>query len=359
MAMLLGAQNYVTAWLKAIASGTAYFKQLLMGRVLHIYNMLPWLKTKQRSLKREARVVRSVAEAPFLSFGGSGLVYKLSDGIAVKISRPDHEEFITREQKIFEILNRQPVSPYIIQHFHNTPTAIFLEYVPGGTLHSILTDQQVRDEKLMQKVLRVEKLQTEQDCVRWMRQLAAAAAWLEMLGLAHCDIRPVNMLLSAAQNVKLVDFDHTRKIGQRLDYLTEPFARMLGDEAGEEQGTFGKAGCQQEQFAIGSVLYTLTRGHEPYELEWWGHEHWSIVDEKLKNMEFPVLGSNEKYDDIIGDCWHGRYESIAQLAEHLASLDHYSSEVIEQQLSASDIESRKHECEMLVQSGILEKLDCF
>ncbi|KAG5914636.1 hypothetical protein E4U42_000378 [Claviceps africana] len=339
-------QSCLTAWLKALASRLASIRLLLMRPIWHMYKMLRNFKSTPES---------TCDPGPCLiSLGGTGLVFKLTDTIAVKKSQAGRSDYIVEEQKIFEILNRQPLSPYIIQDFHNTHDAIFMEYMPGGCLRSVLSQGQIRDET--GQLLRVETVPAEQDCLRWMRQLAAAAAWLENLGLAHCDIRPANILLSSARNVKLADFDRTHTIGHILDALTEPFARLLGHEGGEEYDTFGKAGSRTEQFAIGSVLFTLTRGHEPYELEAWGREHGLIQREKLQAMEFPTLGSKEKYDEIVGDCWHGRYESIAQLSNHIASLDQHSSQVIEQQLSPSDIESRKRECEKWVESGILEEL---
>lgn len=182
-----------------------------------------------------------------------------------------------------------------------------------------------------------------------------APAWLEQLGLAHCDIRPANILLSDARDIKLADFDRACKIGDTVPSLTEPFARLLGDEGGLDCGTYGTTDCRTEQFAMGLVIYALTRGHDPYEDKWCGPDHGPICQGKLQDIEFPVLGK-DKYDSIIKKYWYGRYESIALLSEYMAGLGQYSCEVIEQQASASDVRSRKHECEMLVQSGVLEKL---
>ncbi|GAB0136164.1 hypothetical protein EsDP_00004476 [Epichloe bromicola] len=330
-----------------MALWVAALKLFILQPALNFYNVLRGLKTSQD-------IAYDLEEPLLLSLGSTGLVFKLSDAIVVKKSRLGRNDYIANEQKIFATLNRQPLSPYIIQHFHNTPDAIFLEFMPGGNLGAILNDQQVKDEST-QRVIRVVKLQAAQDCLKWMRQVVAAAAWLEQLNLAHCDIRPANMLLSDTQDLKLADFDHTRKIGDTLPSLTEPFARLLGDEGGLERGTYGTAGSRTEQFAIGSVAYALTRGHDPYEDEWWGPDHGPICQGKLQNMEFPGL-SKEKHDNIIWNCWHGQYESISQLSGHLAGLDQSSWEVIKQHASASDIGLRKYECEMMIQRGVLERL---
>lgn len=340
-------RSYLTAWLKAMASWVATLESLVFQSALNLYSKL-------RSFDPTQKSARYLEEPQLLSLGSTGFVFKLSDAIVVKKCRPGRSDYIADEQKIFAILERQPPSPYIIQHFHNTEDAIFLEFMPGGNLGTILNDEQVKDEST-QRVTRVEKLQATRDCLRWVRQLAAAAAWLEQLGLAHCDIRPANILLSVARDIKLADFDHTCKIGDTLPSLTEPFARLLGDEGGLDRGTYGTAGCRTEQFAIGSVVYALTRGHDPYEDEWWGPDHGPICQGKLQNMEFPDLGKMS-YDNIIGNCWHGRYESIAQLLGDIASLDRYSWEVTKQNPRVSEIISMKRECEMLVQNGVLEQL---
>ncbi|KAM0417396.1 hypothetical protein ACHAPT_012631 [Fusarium lateritium] len=199
-----------------------------------------------------------------LSLGSTGFTFKLNKYIVVKKVRPGRDCNLANEATIFDILERHPPSPYIVQSFYRTEQAIFLEYATNGDLASLLREEQQRDES-SQQVMGVARRQPLERCFRWMKQLGAAAAWLEELGLAHCDIRPGNMLLCAAGHVKLADFDRTLKIGEDILSGTEPFARLLGDEGGPDRGTYGKAGCRTEQFAIGSVFYSLTRGYDPFE----------------------------------------------------------------------------------------------
>ncbi|KAG6007059.1 hypothetical protein E4U21_006419 [Claviceps maximensis] len=352
------AAQHLIAWLKTAALTFASLRLLVMRPVLHIVNMLRGFKKKQPT------------HGPLvLSLGSAGIVYQLSDAIAVKkrLAEDEDEGELINEQNVFAEMKSQPLSPYIVHHFYNTEVAIFMEYMPGGCLAQLLHDRLIREDGPFSKVLGVKLLTAERDCLRWMRQISAAAAWIEELGLAHGDIRPANILLSSAFNVKLADFGRTRKIGT-LQLLTEPYARplaldpkLLDEEEYEEQKrtgyTHGRVGCRTEQFAIGSVLYVLTRGYEPYETEDRGTDCYIIMMDKLRDMKFPVLRSRDKFDDIIGNCWHGRYESIAQLSRLLAGMDQYSSDVIEDQpLSAAELELRKRECMDMVQSGIIEKL---
>ncbi|KND88519.1 putative serine/threonine-protein kinase FMP48 [Tolypocladium ophioglossoides CBS 100239] len=210
-----------------------------------------------------------------LSLGSTGFAFKLNDHVVVKKVRPGREANMAREQNVFAILERHPPSPYIIRRFYGTEEAIFLEYAPEGDLASLLREQQLKDDPSRQ-VTGIVKRQPLEHCFLWMKQLGAAAAWLETLGLAHCDIRPGNMLLCHSGRVKLADFDRTIGIGEEMLSGTEPFARLLGDEGGLDRGTYGNAGCRSEQFAVGSVFYSLTRGHDPFEDEWWGPDHGPI-----------------------------------------------------------------------------------
>ena len=98
-------------------------------------------------------------------------------------------------------------------------------------------------------------------------ELGAAASWLETLGYVHGDIRPPNLLLDSQEHLKLADFDCVAPIGAPAETTTTPWIQLLGPEAGEHRGTFRLCGAQTEQFAIGSILYCLTRGYEPYEMD--------------------------------------------------------------------------------------------
>ena len=118
-------------------------------------------------------------------------------------------------------------------------------------------------------------------------ELSDAAAWLESLGLLHGDIRPPNLPLDGEYHLKLADFDCVAEIGTSADGSAPPWARVLGPEARSEDGTFGVYGARMEQFAIGSVLYYMTRGYEPYEDEDFGQGKGPIVVGRQRCMVFP------------------------------------------------------------------------
>ena len=192
-----------------------------------------------------------------------------------------------------------------------------------------------------------------QEINRWMRQLCLAAAGLERVGLCHGDIRPGNMLLDANQDLKLCDLDRGMKIGKDIEVLTEPFGRLLAEGESAGAGTYGKSGPQTEIFGIGSVYYTLLRGHEPYETESWGKDHFVILSEKFQKKEFPLL-TDSVGDTIVRKCWNAEYKSVSELMTEVAGSNR------PYRIASEDrewLEMQRLECKKYAQSGFLDTLN--
>ena len=286
--------------------------------------------------------------------GATGTVYQLSDYIAVKRARKgkDEETDHENEQKIFEILKQHPPIPYMIRCYHQIRTNTFLELAPNGSIAMLLNRYQKRHSDGIQ-VLEVSQTLDSQDVHCWIKQLCHAAAGLERVGLLHGDIRPANMLLDAEWNLKLSDLDRGMKIGEDVMVLTEPFGRLLDREDGGGVGTYGKAGARTETFAIGSVYYTLIRGHEPYEVESWGRNHFVILSEKFQKKEYPPL-TNSAEDTIIRKCWNGEYRHVSEL------LAEFTRNTAQNEAAGEEQEwfnIRQMECEAFIQSGTVDTLE--
>lgn len=291
-----------------------------------------------------------------LSRGGIGTVYQVNAFIAVKIAREGEAEDHAKEQEIFATLELSPPCPYLVQSFFRVPEMTFLELLPNGDLASLLRQRQTID-PVTQQVLAVETAPPLELTCRWMKHLCYGAEWLEALGLAHCDIRPANILLDSRFNAKLADFDRAIKVGEYLDCGTAPFARLLGEEAGLERGSYGNAGPRTETFAIGSVFYSLMRGHDAYETEWFGDRHGCILIDKFQSMQFPPT-TKSAIDTIILNCWRGHFESVKSLSENIMQLGTGNQEEVLEN-NAEWLTARKEECEEVVRSGVLGNLDRF
>ena len=162
------------------------------------------------------------------------------------------------------------------------------------------------------------------------------------------------MLLDSQNHVKLGDFDRSIKTGECLDSGNEPFARLLGEEGGRDRGSYGKAGPRTEQFALGSVIYSLTRGYDPYEDRWFGKDHGPILIDMFQKKKFPLLSSSN-LDTIIRQCWGGEFVTVKQLSEVILALDGGWDEQIRVESTEWFME-RQAECQEMVANGLLTPL---
>ncbi|KAF2677519.1 hypothetical protein K458DRAFT_446862 [Lentithecium fluviatile CBS 122367] len=218
------------------------------------------------------------------------------------------------EQKVFQILGNGPRIPYLIMCIHTVPNHTFLEYVPNGSLAELLGKYQKRNEA---QVIAITQTIDHEDICR----------------MVHGDIRPGNMLFSSTWNLRLSDLDRSIPVGDDLEAVSEPFGRLLSQADGEGAGTYGKAGVSTEAFAIGSIYYTLLRGHEPYEMEDWGRDSGVILVDKFQNREF-------------------QYNSLRELlAEFMDG--------VEEDEKVQDLEQGKmlQECISIAKSGFLDTLE--
>ena len=288
--------------------------------------------------------------------GAIGTVYQLNAFIAVKRARRgvDEEADHANEQQKFRFLENHLPIPYLIRCYYRTPKNTFLELAPNGSVAMLLNQYQQRSCPGTQ-VLKITQALDSHDIHRWMVQLCVAAACLERIGLSHGDIRPGNMLLDANRDLKLSDFDRGLEIGEDIAVLTEPFGRLLNEEDGVGAGTYGKSGTRTESFAIGSVYYTLLRGHEPYENESWGKDHLVTLGNKFQRREFPPLTDSAE-DQIIHKCWDGKYQSIRDLLSDVAGSKRQTEFASEDR---EWLELRKLECKNYVQSGWVDTLERF
>lgn len=122
---------------------------------------------------------------------------------------------------------------------------------------------------------------------RWLQQLTSAAAFLEKLRLAHNDLHPRNLLLNQNLNMKLSDFDSFGEIGEDLPSAPAPYARVVNH--GPNKGGFGQCGARTEQFAIGSILYFMLYGYDPYEDTCLDGDE---IINRFQDMRFPELGED-------------------------------------------------------------------
>ena len=203
---------------------------------------------------------------------------------------------------IFELLDDRAPCPYIIQSFFRGPDVTFMQFMKNKTLRH-----------------RMDMKDKPRHVLPWMQQLSDAVACIESLGYAHGDINPLNILLDDEDQLKLVDFDHARKIGDEIEVGYEPYVRFRnattdsdGNYVEGSGGNYGNAGPVTEQFALGSIFWYITRGAELYaDIE--GPKMLSL----LMRLKFPATDPQDPIDKIISDCWLGKFQSIKDLSNHI------------------------------------------
>lgn len=236
--------------------------------------------------------------ASIFAIGGHSALLLTPEGIVAKISFKTGDQRLQTEQDAFDVLEKSP-SPHIIPCFLSRPEILFMPFIDGRTL----------DERIALDT-------TPRPILLWMFQLASATTSLESHGLAHGDIKPGNVLVDSHDKVTLLDLDHTLPIGTALEVGNEPYVRVhpMG-EIKEGEGLYGSMGAKTEQFALGSIFWYMTRGEELYgELD--GFERVN----RLARRELPTLIPGDPVDEVIGHCWLGRFDRMADLLRDIEDL---------------------------------------
>ncbi|TQV94719.1 Rho-associated protein kinase [Cordyceps javanica] len=237
------------------------------------------------------QLLSACPNASVFGIGGHSALLRVSSALVAKVSLEPGDERLRNEQTVFESL-AEVGCPNLVRCYLRAADVSFLELVANGTLHD-----------------RISIITKPRPILHWMLQLSHAAACLETLGHSHGDINPLNILLDDNDQIKLIDFDHSLKVGDDLDVGYEPYVRQRRKPIG---GLFGVAGPVTEQFALGSVFWYMTRGSELYsELE--GPDQ---VDRLLDGI-FPTTDPQDPIDRIIRNCWDGYYLRIADLVNDI------------------------------------------
>lgn len=159
---------------------------------------------------------------------------------------------------------------------------LVMEYVPGGTLK----DRIDREGPLKPDEAASVAIQTA-------RALEAAHG----RGMVHRDIKPQNILIGAAGDVKVTDFGIAR--AAKVPAMTEP-GSIVGTVhyISPEQATGEPVGPASDLYSLGVVLYEMLTGQVPYDAE----DPIAIVMKHLDGDLLPPRGINagvpEKLNDI-------------------------------------------------------------
>lgn len=184
------------------------------------------------------------------------------------------------------------------------------EFVPGGV-------------SVTEKVVREGPMGPER-ATTIMREVALALDAAHEAGLVHRDVKPANVLLTAAGRSKLADFGLARRVAE----VERPGGR--GRLAGTptfmapELFTGALPGPTTDLYAAGVMFYYLLTGRLPYTADHLGtlirlHQRAPIPDVRMIAPEVPIEVSTI-VERLLAKAPEQRYESAGALAADLRSV---------------------------------------
>src|SRR5262249_38858372 len=141
-------------------------------------------------------------------------------------------------------VNKDPKNPYFV-----------MEYFPGGSLKQRMMTKQhdfVRDNALS-----------------FVKQAATGLAYMNASGWVHRDIKPDNMLVSSAGELKLIDFALAQKIEKKPGFLAA-MVRRKGKVAGTrsymspEQIRGEYLDGRADIYSFGATCFEIVTGRPPF-----------------------------------------------------------------------------------------------
>jgi len=219
-----------------------------------------------------------------LGEGGMGAVYRARDtrldrAVAVKLIRDgsgDHARArFLREAKAAAALNHPNVATVYDAGSENGLDFIAMELVEGGSL----LDEIGRAPVAITRAVEI------------LRQIALGLRAAHQAGVIHRDLKPANVLLTAAGEVKIVDFGLARieaPVSDDTVSLSLTHAgRAIGTPAymAPEQAAGDRAGARADIFSFGVVAYELLTGVRAFP----GNSSLTVIQKVLTGKPEPIL----------------------------------------------------------------------
>src|SRR5579872_4830957 len=206
-----------------------------------------------------------------LGSGGMGEVYRARDSrlgrtVAIKVlpedkSDPDRKRRFVEEAKSASAMNHPNIAALYDIANDGDIDFLVMEYVDGEPLNRLIAGGKV----------------TQKLALQYGIEIAGALAAAHRIGVVHRDIKPGNIMISAAGAVKILDFGLAKLVPQTVaqDQSTQtlddhPFKTAEGAIMGTasymspEQASGGTVDRRSDIFSFGLVLYEMLTGRQAF-----------------------------------------------------------------------------------------------
>ncbi|WP_459545253.1 Stk1 family PASTA domain-containing Ser/Thr kinase [Nocardia sp. X0981] len=262
-------------------------------------------------------------EAP-IARGGMSMVFRgvdtrLGRQVAIKVMDPKFagdQQFLTRfefEARAVAGLKHPSLVEVYDQGMDGEYPFLVMELVQGGTLRELLRERGPMPPHAVRAVA---------------EPVLAAIGVAHAAGLVHRDVKPENVLISDAGEVKIADFGLVRAVAAAN---TTSASVILGTAAylSPEQVTSGSADARSDVYAFGILIFELLTGQVPFT----GDNSLSVAYQRVENdvpspSEF-IAGVPPEFDRLVaratarepGHRFADANEMVAELRSIAASLN--------------------------------------
>lgn len=237
---------------------------------------------------------RGFEKTSFFNHGITGAIWRL-DCVLKTSMRQDRGSWIEVERKIYERIDNRHDN--ILRYYGAIEDGIVLQHAPNGNIVEYLRSNPNVPYSLRQK---------------WIDQTLSAVSFLHRNGILHGDLCFRNILLDADLNALLGDF-----AGSSLDGCDS----LIAYSSRHEHPAVLDLGTESEIFALGTVIYEITRGAEPFP-SLLAHE----VEDAFAAKQYPDDLAACPMEQIIWKCWELQFNSCddiltASRARGISALD--------------------------------------
>ena len=254
-----------------------------------------------------------------LGRGGMGIVYRAYDPtldreVAIKSVRLDGvdeearaslEGRLSREAKAAARL-QHPNIVAVYDFFRVEDRAyIVMEFVKGSMLDAMIAGGDKQNLTMILKVL---------------QQSASALDAAHAQGIVHRDIKPGNILLDEAGNIKITDFGIAR---MTTAGSTETMSSGMGSTVGTlgymapEQIRGEKVDGRADQFSLGIVAYQLFSGEMPFQADTWIALSYKIIHDAPPKVDGVSAGITAALERAIAKRPEDRFANCSEFTAAL------------------------------------------